>query len=274
MPLSGIEVKQLQQALTDTFLTRGTLSQGVLLQLNLPPNILAGVGSPDDIAFKLIQWAEDSGQMPTLIKAALAQNPNNPILQSVISSHFHDNICLTENVLSCDQVGGDKVGGDKITTGDISGTAIAVGKEIQQTVNINHYYSDYQAITSDQDGANLLQRRLRLTVHIAYFLYNGAECCFINATNLSLRDVEITHIWFECEPQIHVFQRDRPLPKRLKPDETWETWLRVDRLPSHIYQNPHKLARARLSTGKIIESQKNDNVPPQGLVPGGPITKI
>jgi hypothetical protein len=124
------------------------------------------------------------------------------------------------------------------------------------------------------DTGTETQRRLRLTVHEAIFLPNGSLCYFINATNLSERDIEITHVWFDCEPQFHVFQADRPLPKRLKPDETWETWIEVDRLPGWVHENPYKLARARLSTGAVIESQKNENVPERGSVPGGPITRI
>jgi hypothetical protein len=112
------------------------------------------------------------------------------------------------------------------------------------------------------------QRRLRLTVHKATFIDNGLECYFINATNLSDREVEVTHIWFECDSQIPVMQLERPLPKRLRPDETWETWTAVSSLPPSCSE-PYTLARARLSTGLVVESQKNENVPLQGFVPGG-----
>jgi hypothetical protein len=123
-------------------------------------------------------------------------------------------------------------------------------------------------------AASSPQRKLRLTVHLAAFTYNGLLCYFINATNLSTREVEITHIWFESEPRVHALQPDRPLPKRLKPEETWETWVEVFKLPLNFHDNPYEQARARLSTGEIISSQKNDDVIDQGYVPGGPIRPI
>lgn len=68
------------------------------------------------------------------------------------------------------------------------------------------------------------ERLLKLLVHKARFVNNETEYFFINATNLSpMREVEVTHIWFEGDGQIAVLQDDRPLPKRLKLDETWET---------------------------------------------------
>jgi hypothetical protein len=66
---------------------------------------------------------------------------------------------------------------------------------------------------------------------------------------------------------------DRPLPKRLKPDETWETWVDVGRVPD-VGDKVYKLGRARLSTGVVIKSRKNAAVPEQGSVPGGPVTHL
>jgi len=63
----------------------------------------------------------------------------------------------------------------------------------------------------------------------------------------------------------------RPLPKRLKPDESWETWVDVARLPEHLHEAVYGLARARLSNGVTIKSKKNEEVPQEGNVPGGPI---
>jgi hypothetical protein len=95
-------------------------------------------------------------------------------------------------------------------------------------------------------------------------------CYFINATNLSTRDIEITHVWLECNPDLHIVQPDRVLPKRLKPDETWETWIEAYRVPDSC-GDPQILARARLSTGAVVQSVKNENVPSVGFIPGGPI---
>jgi hypothetical protein len=115
---------------------------------------------------------------------------------------------------------------------------------------------------------------LRLTVHRAFFAPNGPECFFINVTNIGIDvELEVTHIWFETSPPVYVVQHDRPLPKRLKPQETWETWVRVGSFDSRPGQNIYELARARLSTGIVVESVYNEGVPMYGSVPGGPITQ-
>jgi hypothetical protein len=117
--------------------------------------------------------------------------------------------------------------------------------------------------------------KLRFTVHRALFLPSGPECFFLNATNITAdSDVEVTHIWIATSPEVHVLQRDRPLPKRLKPQETWETWIRVDQVPGAERDPVFDLARARLSTGEIVNSKRNDGVPSYGTVPGGVITSI
>jgi hypothetical protein len=117
------------------------------------------------------------------------------------------------------------------------------------------------------------RRIVRLTVHRAYFLSSGRECFFINVTNLSrTREIEVTHVWFASAPPVSAFEGDRPLPKRLKPDETWETWVDVERLPASSHETAYRLARVRLSTGAIVKSRKNVDVPPEGIVPGGQIS--
>jgi hypothetical protein len=116
------------------------------------------------------------------------------------------------------------------------------------------------------------RRRIRLTVHRACFVATGRECFFVNITNVSRsREIEITHVWFDCSPQVSALKHDRPLPKRLKPDEAWETWVEVSKIPSALHESVYELARARLSTGKIIKSERNKDVPESGIVPGGPI---
>ena len=79
-------------------------------------------------------------------------------------------------------------------------------------------------------------------------------------------------MWFACNPQVAVLQPDRPLPKRLKPDEVWETRISVERLPASVGGDVYTLARVRLSTSQIVKSKKNENVPETGDVPGGKIT--
>jgi hypothetical protein len=119
------------------------------------------------------------------------------------------------------------------------------------------------------------RRQTRLTVHKAFFVATGREYFFVNITNLSRnREIEITHIWFDCVPQIPVLNPNRMLPKRLKADETWETWIEVDKVPSQLHESTYTLARARLSTGKILKSIRNANVPESGTVPGGLIGSL
>jgi hypothetical protein len=112
---------------------------------------------------------------------------------------------------------------------------------------------------------------VRLLVHRAAFVFTGQQCYFVNATNTTDSDVELTHIWFETEPPTHVVQSDRPLPKRLRPQETWEIWVSVYDLPTDARDDPYLLARARLSTGTVVESRRNDTVPGVGFVPGGEV---
>jgi hypothetical protein len=116
------------------------------------------------------------------------------------------------------------------------------------------------------------RRRVALLVHHAYFAHTDKACYFLNLTNRSReRDLEVTHVWFALEPEVHAHPPDRLLPKRLKPDETWETWVEADRLPLGVAESLFTLGRARLSTGRIVKSKKNRDAPSQGAVPGGPI---
>jgi hypothetical protein len=61
---------------------------------------------------------------------------------------------------------------------------------------------------------------------------------------------------------------ERPLPKRLKPDEIWETWIPLQNIPETFLDEGYHLGRIRLSTGKIIRSRKDKKVPSIGFVPG------
>lgn len=114
---------------------------------------------------------------------------------------------------------------------------------------------------------------VRLTVHFAHFARTGMRCCFINATNLARDvDIELTHVWIDTNPQVHARNPDRPLPKRLRPHESWETWIPCHKLPPELFEDRfYTLARARLSTGQVVASVRNETVPERGTIPGGPI---
>lgn len=116
---------------------------------------------------------------------------------------------------------------------------------------------------------------VRVKVHLAAFVENPeSPAYFVNVTNLfNDRDLEITHMWFDGPRPVDVMQSERQLPVRLRPYESWETWQYLDMLPDAIRHNAFTRARVRLSTGEIIQSTENIDVPERGFVPGGPISK-
>jgi hypothetical protein len=86
--------------------------------------------------------------------------------------------------------------------------------------------------------------KLRLTVHRAHFVATGTECFFINATNILFEgDLEITHVWFATNPEVYVINPDRLLPRRLKPQETWETYVMVAAIPPAALGQVYTLAQ-------------------------------
>jgi hypothetical protein len=90
---------------------------------------------------------------------------------------------------------------------------------------------------------------------------------FIKITNLSHnREIEITHVWFEVDPPVHLLLPERPLPARLRPDETWEGWVNAAALAK--VPNVESLGRVRLANGKTVKSRRNKDVPPFGFVAG------
>src|SRR5215472_6029290 len=119
------------------------------------------------------------------------------------------------------------------------------------------------------------RRRLQVLVDAAYFKGSPGKGCFVNVTNRSRdREVEITHVWFECPSgQVPALQQDRPLPKRVKPDETWETLVEARNLPNLPEAELVCLGRVRLSTWQIVKAKPNIDVPHCGTVPGGPIRR-
>lgn len=129
--------------------------------------------------------------------------------------------------------------------------------------------------------SRIVTRKVRVRVHRAAFVKDSPhgmtlqpqtpECYFVNVTNISLnREVEITHVWFACSPEAHVIRSERPLPKRLKVDETWETWIPASELPEDLKEDQvYELARVRISNEKVFGSKRNEKVPNVGQVPGG-----
>jgi hypothetical protein len=114
------------------------------------------------------------------------------------------------------------------------------------------------------------RRRVRVLVHTADFMGNPGNpqpYYFVKVTNLSnQREVEITHVWFATHPRVDMLNPARPLPARLRLDETWEGWIAADTLP--VSPRTERLARVLLSNGKIVKSRLNRTVPPVGYVAG------
>ena len=123
--------------------------------------------------------------------------------------------------------------------------------------------------------AGVPSHSVRLLGHIASLVDSLRVALFINATNLSENvDREVTHVWIETSPKIHIENPRRPLPKRLRPQETWETWIELRQLPEDILNEKlPTLVRARLSTGAVLCGVENASVPESGWIPGEPVVK-
>jgi TIR domain len=110
----------------------------------------------------------------------------------------------------------------------------------------------------------------RVLVHQAFFIGAKAGASpyyFVKVTNLlQSRDIEVTHVWFDADPPVHLVLRERPLPARLQPNETWEGW--VDAAAVAHVADVERSARVRLSDGTTIKSRPNTDVPPIGYVAG------
>jgi hypothetical protein len=140
------------------------------------------------------------------------------------------------------------------------------GGNYNERIEGNYIQGDYYVVAQK----DLEPRRLQVLVHCALFIGSVQQYYFINLTNLSEnREIEVTHIWLESEPELYILNPRRRLPKRLKPDESWETWIEVERIPEFIRNNPYNLFRVKLTSGEIIKSAQNKNVPKMGSVPGG-----
>jgi tetratricopeptide (TPR) repeat protein len=79
--LSGLQLKQLQQALLSAFPTRSSLAQMLRLGLDVNLEQISGGSTQAEVVFDLIRWAEATGHVNVLIEAARAQNPSNSNLE-------------------------------------------------------------------------------------------------------------------------------------------------------------------------------------------------
>jgi hypothetical protein len=113
------------------------------------------------------------------------------------------------------------------------------------------------------------RRQIRVRSHMASFEGSVDPFVFITITNVSRsRALEVTHVYVDTEPQVSATPAQRPLPVRLEPDATWETWIPLSEIPQAEVSSVHDRGRVRLSTGRVAKSKHDSSVPESGWVPG------
>ncbi len=110
-------------------------------------------------------------------------------------------------------------------------------------------------------------RRVSVTAHRGFFSGQTEEQIFVTVTNLSeKREIEVVRVWLDAVPSVEVLAQH--LPKRLKTDESWATWLPVAAVsPLELPYAEYRL-RVRLSSGKEVRSVRTKNPAPVGFLPG------
>jgi hypothetical protein len=106
---------------------------------------------------------------------------------------------------------------------------------------------------------------VRVLAHRAYFIGNPVEHFFIKVVNMTPgADVEVTHVWYQNGRRVEILSR--PLPVRLRPSETWETYVPASNISedADVFHHFHAL----ISTGEEFASVHNRDVPPAGYVAG------
>lgn len=113
-------------------------------------------------------------------------------------------------------------------------------------------------------------RKVEVTSHSGVLESSGCYCQFIKVTNLSkTRKVVLTEVWFQLNTKrTPVVNNARPMPIVLQPEEQWETWIELSDIPSGFHNAAAKLARVKLSDGKVLESKPTKNVSDRGFVAG------
>lgn len=99
----------------------------------------------------------------------------------------------------------------------------------------------------------------------------GRAALFVNVANVSLsQEVEITHVWVDTsQGQVAPGHSERPLPVRLKPRQSWETWIDFGALMDANPANADQLVRVRLSDGRVAKGKPDRSIPHAGHVAGG-----
>src|SRR5689334_1509144 len=112
------------------------------------------------------------------------------------------------------------------------------------------------------------RRKVRLTVHRGFAVTGfdangqpilGDENLYVTVTNASRdRDIEVTHVWLDTKPQVHVL--DPGLPVRLRYSARWETVIPITDVPAYALAEVEWLARCDLSPDdKTVKSKPRRN---------------
>lgn len=107
---------------------------------------------------------------------------------------------------------------------------------------------------------------LLVLVHAAKFLDNDANAVkspgqlyFLVVTNLGDSPAEITHVWVEGDPKVHVLDG---LPTRLEPEQQYVTWV-AESVLAHV-DDPFTAFRVFTSRQNVFSSRRNENIPEKG----------
>ena len=155
----------------------------------------------------------------------------------------------------------------------------AVGARLARTLGVMNWSSLLPGLLEWVWRILGVTLHIRVRAHRARFSeprnLAGRDAYFIAVVNLSLsREVEITHAGFELPGgQVAADLDERPLPVRLKPQETWSTWAMVSKFNGEPPSDTPSRARVRLSDGRIIKGKFDPAVPHTGFVPGHKTSK-
>ena len=86
MALTGQQIKLIRQALLDGFPTKDDLEMMLRIQMDVALDAVAGADNQTLCVFKLITWAERTGNVRALINAAYAEIPGNPTVKQLAAA--------------------------------------------------------------------------------------------------------------------------------------------------------------------------------------------
>ncbi|MCK4922106.1 MAG: hypothetical protein KAS71_13735 [Bacteroidales bacterium] len=121
-----------------------------------------------------------------------------------------------------------------------------------------------------------IRKRPIVLVHTAVFSnpspnvsFSPSLKYFIKVINPSeVKDYTITHIWIEdMSKRFHILNRETHLPHKLKPSDIFETWVDVSKIKDSK-ENVFVNVRVKLTTGKVLKSKHNKDVPFEGMIGG------